>query len=78
MVSSLAESGSSPARPELNMLPHTFLTALERSGGVGGGEAGVWLAKEKERVRRGENRKRGTEGETDFLVFNSTSAAAAL
>lgn len=57
------------------MLPHTFLTGLEkrRRGGVRGGEAGVWLAKEKERVSEGEKRKGGA----DFLVLNSTFAVAA-
>lgn len=32
-VSSLAEPGSAPARPEQNMLSHTFLAGLERRGG---------------------------------------------
>lgn len=38
MVSSLAESRSSPARPEQNMLPHAFLTGMERRGLVREGE----------------------------------------
>lgn len=65
----LQKSGSSPARPEQNMLPHTFLPGPERRGEseeVRGEErgrtgAGVWLAEEKERVterRRRRHRKR--------------------
>lgn len=51
MVSSLAENESSPARPEQNMLPHTFLAGLERRG-----EEGVGVVRGRQR-RRGEDRR---------------------
>jgi len=54
----------SSTRPDLNMLPHTFLTGLE---GVRGAEAGVWLAKVKERVREREKRKGGTDRDTSAV-----------
>lgn len=57
----LLRTRSSCAQPEQNMLPHTFLTGLERRGELKkrevkekGKETGVWLAKEKERVREEE------------------------
>lgn len=63
VVSSPAERYSSCGQPEQNMLPHAFLTELQRrgksergrgEGGRGGQETGVRLAKEKERVREQE------------------------
>ncbi len=69
-VSSLAECRSSPARPEQNMLPRTFLTGLERIEGVRGGEGERGRTADRCTAGKGEGKSEQRRGGTERGRFS--------